>query len=89
MKSTVADYHALTDSLISRFSSTNGQQVGDPAKAAELLVDLVKGEIRMAGREWPDSLALGSDAVAGIRKKCEDTLRQLREWEDISVSTDI
>lgn len=67
----------------------NGNQVGDATKAAELIVDLVRGENRAAGREWPGCLALGSDAVAGIRKKCEDTLRQLREWEDISASTDI
>lgn len=88
MKATLADYQALTEIWTGQFANMDGNQPGDPAKAAELVVDVVKGENRAAGREWPACLALGPDAVAVIRKKCEDTLRQLREWEDVSVLTD-
>jgi hypothetical protein len=83
------DYKALTESLTSLFNSLNGNQAGDPQKGVECVIDVVKGEKGTAGKEWPCQLPLGSDAVAAIRKKCEDTLLQLKAWEEISSKTDI
>lgn len=71
------------------FSSFDGNQMGDTRNAAERVVDIVRGANATAGRAWPSCLALGSDSVAMIRKKCQDTLRQLEEWEEFSVSTDL
>lgn len=41
---------------------------------------------RAAKIEWPGCLTIASDVVADILK-CEDMLRQLEQWEGISVST--
>ena len=48
----------------------------------------MRQEGKAAGRGIPPRFALGSDAVATLRKKCEDTLTLLKEWEDVSSSTD-
>lgn len=52
------------------------------------IVDTVKGEGDAKGKEFPVSLALGTDAVAHIRKNCEENLRLLGEWEKVSGNTD-
>ncbi|KAJ5096111.1 hypothetical protein NUU61_005467 [Penicillium alfredii] len=83
------DYRALTETVSSGFRTLNGTQIGDARKGAERVIDVVKGQNGTAGKEWPMSLLVGSDAVAVIRKKCEDTLRQVAEWEDFSKSTDL
>jgi hypothetical protein len=78
----------LTEAVESGFVSLNGNQTGDPAKGVARIIDIVKGENSTAGKEWPVQLAIGSDAVAVIRKKCEDTLRELDFWEELAKSTD-
>ncbi|KAJ5804868.1 hypothetical protein N7474_010755 [Penicillium riverlandense] len=83
------DYKALNESFESIFRNLNGNQAGDARKGVERIVDVVKGENDAAEKEWPMELVIGSDAVAGIRKKCEDTLRLLAEWEEVSKSTDL
>jgi hypothetical protein len=71
------------------FNEFNGNQPGDTVKGVQRIVDVVKGEKEAAGKPWPSSLPLGSDAVSSIRKKCEQTLRDLEVWEDFAKSTDI
>ena len=83
------DYRQLAETLESQFAGLNGNQPGDARKGVERILDVVKGEKGTAGKEWPFSLPLGPDAVAGIRKKCEDVLRQVAEWESLSKSTDL
>lgn len=87
--SKIEDYREITTTLTEQFASLNGNQLGDARKGVDGILDVVKGENGTAGKEWPFSLALGSDAVAGIRKKCEDVLRQVGEWEALSKSTDL
>lgn len=87
--SSLSDYKALTEATLAQFASFDGNQMGDTGIAAERVVDVVRGEGRASGKEWPSCLVLGSDAVGMIRKKCEDTLRQLGEWEEFSSSTDL
>jgi hypothetical protein len=83
------DYKSLTGFMASQFENLNGNQAGDPRKGVECVIDVVKGENGTAGKEWPDQLPLGSDAVAAIRKKCEDTLQQLKTWEEFSSKSNI
>lgn len=47
----------------------------------------MKGENDAAGKEFPVSLALGSDTVEQIRNKCKDVLKLLDEWETVSSNT--
>lgn len=87
--SKIKDYGEITAMMTESFSSLNGSQLGDARKGVDSVIDVVKGENGTAGKEWPASLLLGSDAVALIRKKCEDVLRQVGEWEALSKSTDL
>ncbi|KAJ5273480.1 hypothetical protein N7478_008605 [Penicillium angulare] len=83
------DYEEINVAISGEYDKLAGNQTGDPQKAAELVVDVVKGENGAGGRKWPSSLLLGSDAVDLIRKRCQETLRELDEWEVLSRSTDV
>lgn len=83
------DYKPVTEALFSQFKGAHQQQPGDPVKGVQRIIDVVKGENGAAGKEFPLSVALGSDAVAHIRQKCNDTLKLLEEWEDVSSNTDL
>ncbi|KAG1815602.1 uncharacterized protein BJ212DRAFT_1481373 [Suillus subaureus] len=71
------------------FSKTAGKQPGDPDKAMEIVVDVVKGEGCAAGREWPLYLVLGKDAEADIRNKCAKVLKHLDDWNDVIRGVDV
>ncbi|TLS23012.1 uncharacterized protein PpBr36_05631 [Pyricularia pennisetigena] len=66
----------------------NNKQPGDVVKGAKVTVDVLTGTGVAEGKEIPPRLVLGSDAVDVIRKKCQDTLKLLEEWEDTAKSTD-
>jgi NAD(P)-dependent dehydrogenase (short-subunit alcohol dehydrogenase family) len=61
----------------------NGNQPGDVDKCAKAIVDVLT---RADGREVPMRLVTGSDAVEVVRKKCNETLQLVSEWEDVSTS---
>ncbi|KAH7371175.1 oxidoreductase,short chain dehydrogenase-like protein [Pyrenochaeta sp. MPI-SDFR-AT-0127] len=83
----IDDYKPVTDTLFATFKSYDQKQPGDPGKGVERVIDTVKGENDAAGKEFPISLALGSDAVEHIRKNCLENLRLLDEWEAVSSNT--
>ena len=55
----------------------------DPAKAMALLVDVVRGEGKAEGKEWPLYLPMGKAAEEAIRGKAEKMTRVLDEWGEI------
>jgi hypothetical protein len=65
----------------------NGNQPGDVRKCARVIVDVLTKEGVAKGREVPVRLVLGSDCLDVVRAKCESTLKLVREWEDVTVST--
>jgi NAD(P)-dependent dehydrogenase (short-subunit alcohol dehydrogenase family) len=65
----------------------NGNQPGDVHKCARVIVDVLTKEGVAKGREVPVRLVLGSDCLDVVRAKCESTLKLVREWEDVTVST--
>lgn len=69
-------------------TSYSGHQPGSPQKAATAIIDVVTSSGLAAGREVPLRIVLGSDAIATVKAKCEDTLKALGEWEGIGGSTD-
>ncbi|KZP26168.1 NAD(P)-binding protein [Athelia psychrophila] len=80
-----------------KFQAIRGHQRGDPEKAAELMVDFVRGEGAAKGRPWaaggragawPCYLPLGVDAEVAIREKCELVLETCDELSDVIGSTD-
>lgn len=64
-------------------------QQGDPEKAVQITIDLVRKEGCAAGKIIPLRFPLGSDCTKVIKEKCEETLKLLEDWEDVMTSTDI
>ncbi|KAJ7678097.1 hypothetical protein DFH06DRAFT_1316882 [Mycena polygramma] len=79
----IADYDALRTKSVARFATLMGTEPGDPAKAMEAVVDVVRGEGNAKGRPWPGRLALGQDVEQDVRAKCAKVLGGLDEWSDV------
>lgn len=84
------DYEQVNKGLSDTLVAANGNQPGDPVRGVARILDVVKGEGATAakGSEYPARLPLGTDALECLRKKCNDTLKLLDEWEDFIVSSD-
>lgn len=52
------------------------------------MIDVIKGEGIVAGREFPIVVALGSDCYEGVKTACNTTLGNLEAWKDVTISTD-
>jgi len=83
------DYKEKRQAAIASADAMNGSQVGDPKKAVEVMIDIIKSEGKAAGRTPPTYLGLGSDAYEIIKDACTSTIKRLDDWKDIIVSTDI
>ncbi|TDL27961.1 short-chain oxidoreductase [Rickenella mellea] len=77
-------YGPMRDATLAHMSTLHGTQPGDPALAAEAIVDVVRGEGAAAGRAWPGMLALGEDAEGDIREKLGSVEGNLNEWKDVT-----
>jgi len=80
----IAEYDELRAACIARFKSLPGTVDGDPDKAAEVIVDVVRGEGVAKGRPWPEYLFLGEGAEDAVRGKCSKALKVLDEWVDVT-----
>lgn len=78
----IPDYETVFEPLrLERLKRKTGR-TGDPRKAGEAVLRLVQDP------NPPRHLMLGSDAVALVRAKVAALMREIDEWEKISVSTD-
>lgn len=59
----------------------HGQQPGDPAKAAEVIIGLADCE------HPPLRLPLGADAVERVSQKLDQVRAELDAWRNVSLST--
>lgn len=80
-KHPIADYQSVRDTH-ARFLKMNGNQAGDPEKAADVFIALTEME------EPPVRLFLGSDAYKRASAKVELLDQGLKRWQDTSYSTD-
>ena len=87
-RSVIEDNMKLYDEIQGALTAYHGNQRGDPKKAAERMVDVLRSEGMAAGRTMPPRMPLGPDALAGVRAKCEATLKICDEWEGLISSTD-
>lgn len=87
-KTEFEEYEEAGKELHAGLEAYGGHQPGDPAKAAEIIVDIVRQEGVAKERGVPKTLFLGPDCVGMIKEVCEETLKSLKEWEDVSMSTD-
>lgn len=81
------EYEDVSTKLYEIMNQVSERQPGDPEKGVDIILDVVRGEGKAAGRGIPERLLLGPDAVEVVRKKCEDTLKLVKEWEELSSST--
>ena len=77
-------YDTMRNASKTRFASVSGTEKGDPDKAVEAIVDVVRGEGVAKGRPWPGYLVLGEDAEVDVRTKCKKVLGVLDEWVDVA-----
>ncbi|MFN3005942.1 oxidoreductase [Mycolicibacterium wolinskyi] len=78
----IADYDALFDPIRTARVNASGNQLGNPAKAAQAVLSILDTD------EPPAHLVLGSDAlrlIAAARSAVDDDIRR---WESLSRSTD-
>ena len=66
----------------------HGKQPGDPKRAAEVIIDLIKGEGTGKDKAVPAVFILGSDGYEFIKAATEKTLNTLEEWKGVTSSTD-
>ncbi|KAF8647533.1 hypothetical protein AX16_006640 [Volvariella volvacea WC 439] len=81
-------YRPMIEEKEAGVEGENGNQLGDPEKGAHIIVDLVHGTGVAEGKEWPVSLALGSDSYAARKEESEKVLKGDEIWKDVSFITD-
>ncbi|KAF5986769.1 ketoreductase [Fusarium bulbicola] len=84
----IADYNKLIGELGLMFAKAFAQRTGELDKVAKVMVDIMKGEGIAAEKPWAVSIAIGSDAFDCGEQKCEEQLKVLNEWKDVSYATD-
>ena len=81
-KQSIAAYATVSGATLQWFKEMDGQQPGNPAKAAQAIVQVVESP------DPPMRLALGTDAMSLIQGKLESVKTDLDAWQQVIVSTD-
>lgn len=82
-KQSIAAYEASQQSLDFHSNVMNGNQAGDPEKAAEALLQVAQNP------EAPLHLFLGKDAFKMAQEKIQLVESELTKWKSLSESTDL
>ena len=81
-ESRISDYDVLADRYRKENLVNNRDQLGDPMKGGEVIVDtILSGKI-------PSRLLLGSDAVQTAQNVLKDRLLEIENWMDVSRRSD-
>ena len=86
---TINEYAGIQAAVKEGLKNADRAQPGDPNKAAELLVDGVKGQGGAEGRAMPTRLIVGADAFQAIRNKSQMLLKLCDEWEEFGTKTNL
>ncbi|KAF1017433.1 MAG: 3-oxoacyl-[acyl-carrier-protein] reductase FabG [Stenotrophomonas maltophilia] len=78
----IANYDALFDPIRQAREAKRGRQLGDPAKAAQAMLQLITHPAP------PRHLLLGSDALQHVRDKLARLAAEIDAWDALSRSTD-
>jgi NAD(P)-dependent dehydrogenase (short-subunit alcohol dehydrogenase family) len=78
----VSDYDTIFDPVRKRRLEYSGQQSGDPAKAARVLLEIAESD------EPPTHLLLGRDALKLVKERLAALHEEIQAWEPVSRSTD-
>ena len=77
----IPDYDAVMDPIRAARQTKSGNQPGDPAKAAQALLTLVRSE------DPPARLFLGEDALGLVGQKLDTIRDEVARWDAVSRST--
>ena len=77
-----AAYAASVGRLMSGFNAMAGKQIGDPDRAAQAILELVRSE------QPPIHLLMGTDALRRAREKVDSVIEEMDRWEDVTRGTD-
>lgn len=77
----IDDYFEISGSRISQIMGYSGNQPGDPAKAAKVIIDVVNSD------NPPLRLPLGPIAIDAIRTKLKWVEADIKAWEEKSTNT--
>ncbi|KAI1806783.1 NAD(P)-binding protein [Daldinia bambusicola] len=84
----IPDYADLVSAVNAKAVAIHGKQLGDTAKGASIIYDIVTSTGVAASREFPSFVPLGSDAKDVIVKGALDTVEAARQWEDVARLSD-
>lgn len=84
----IIDYEPALKNTMTALSTYDGAQPGDPAKGAQIIVEVLTKSGRCQGRQLPPRLALGNDAVQYIAGVMDTSRKHLDEWKDLTSTTD-
>jgi NAD(P)-dependent dehydrogenase (short-subunit alcohol dehydrogenase family) len=83
------EYAEMNKLIQAGCNAADGNQPGDPKKAAALIVEAVRGEGRCAGKELPLRLPIGSDGFKAVKENSQAKLKICEEWEEIMSQTNV
>ncbi|MEZ2221178.1 oxidoreductase [Rhizobium sp. RCC_161_2] len=78
----ISDYDEIFEPWRQRRLERSGKQLGDPKKAAQVMLRLIASE------NPPTHLLLGRDAISFVREKLGLLKTEFDAWEQVSASTD-
>jgi hypothetical protein len=85
----IPDYAELNQIVGGFVQQMDKNQPGDPEKAVNVMIDVIRKEGIAKGREIPERLPLGTNILGKIRAKYTRYLKVCDEWEDVIAGTDI
>ena len=77
-----AAYAQSVGHMMSRYDTMAGKQIGDPDRAAQAILELVRAE------QPPIHLLLGTDALRRAREKVDSVIEEMDRWEEVTRGTD-
>src|SRR5262249_31509080 len=81
-KQVIPDYEASSGMRRANLKNVDGKQKGDPVRAAKAIIQAVESD------HPPLRLALGAEALRGMREKVSNAMRDWSEWETVSIGAD-
>ncbi|CAI5717318.1 unnamed protein product [Peronospora destructor] len=93
MTNSIPDYLPITKALQNRIARINAddheeKQPGDPAKGAQIIVDVLTKTGRCAGKTIPSRMLLGKDAVEIGDAVLQANRLEFDDWAALAASTD-
>jgi hypothetical protein len=80
-KEVIEDYAPTVGQRRTGLKTIDGNQRGDPARAASAMIEVVNAP------NPPLRLALGADALKVMREKIDGVLNDYEKWEELSSGT--